>query len=186
MAWLEEQLDGWGRGEFGGAALPAALRSELNFHPGIYMGSLNNSNKVRAMKLSMLVRWGALALAMLAFEAEAVAPETGPYQASMDADGVQRVALNGGSYFFRPDRIVVQAGQPLEISVKVEPGVVPHSFVLEAADGKVLADVKLGEAAQTLQFNLPPGNYVFYCPKRLLGFKSHRERGMAGVLEARE
>lgn len=127
-------------------------------------------------------------IAIASFSAVAATPadDASPYQASTDADGVQRVALLGGSYFFRPDHIVVQAGQPLEISVKVEPGIVPHSFVLETADGKRLAEVSLGEAPKTLRFNLPAGHYVFYCHKRLLGFKSHRERGMAGALEARE
>jgi len=139
------------------------------------------------MKPSMFVHCCAIVVASLAFEANAAGPDAAaPLQASMDADGVQRVALVGGSYFFRPDHIVVQAGQPLEISVKVEPGIVPHSFVLEAADGKSLVEVKLGEQAQTLRLNLAPGHYIFYCPKRLLGFKSHRERGMSGVLEARE
>lgn len=135
----------------------------------------------------MFVRWCAVATALLAFAAGAAGPDAAsPYPASRDADGVQRVALVGGSYFFRPEHIVVQAGQPLEIAVKMEQGLVPHSFVLEAPDGKPLAEVKLGKQAQTLRFNLTAGNYVFYCPKRLLGFKSHRERGMAGVLEVRE
>ncbi|RJG01983.1 quinol oxidase [Noviherbaspirillum sedimenti] len=138
------------------------------------------------MKPAMFARCCAIAIAMLAFGTSAAGPDALSYQASRDADGVQRVALVGGNYFFRPEHIVAQAGQPLEISVKVEPGVVPHSFVLEAADGTSLADVKLGEEAQTLRFNLTAGKYVFYCSKRLLGFKSHRERGMAGVLEVRE
>ncbi|QAU35506.1 hypothetical protein [Janthinobacterium sp. 17J80-10] len=54
------------------------------------------------------------------------------------------------------------------------------------ADGTVLVDVPLAEEAKVLRLKLPPGTYAFYCAKRLLGFKSHRQRGMAGVLEARE
>lgn len=128
----------------------------------------------------------ATALAVLAFGGSAAEPDAGPYRASAGADGVQRVALVGGSYFFRPGHIVVKAGQPLEISVRMEPGIVPHRFVLEAADGQPLADLPLSTEAKTLRLTLKAGDYAFHCPNQLLGFRSHRERGMAGVLEARE
>ncbi len=138
------------------------------------------------MKLFKFACCCLIAIASLPAVAAAPADEASPYHASADADGVQRVSLLGGSYFFQPGHIVVQADQPLELSVKVEPGIVPHSFVLETADGRRLAEAALGEEPKTLRFKLPAGRYVFYCPKRLLGFKSHREHGMAGVLEARE
>lgn len=138
------------------------------------------------MKAFEFASWCVIVSAVLPAVAATPADDASPYRASADAGSVQRVALVGGSYFFQPDHIVVQAGQPLEISVKVEPGIVPHSFVLETADGKRLAEMSLGEEPKTLRFNLPAGHYVFYCSKRLLGFKSHRERGMAGELDARE
>lgn len=140
------------------------------------------------MQPSLYARWFAILIALLVFGTgtACAAPVAAPDQTSKGDDGVQRVNIVGGSYFFRPDHIVVQAGQPLAIAVNVAPGMVPHSFVLEAADGTALVDVQLTEEAKILHFDLPPGNYVFYCAKRLLGFKSHRERGMAGVLEVRE
>ena len=138
------------------------------------------------MKTFKLVSRCAIAVVVTAIGASARSDELVVYQAKADADGVQRIALIGGSYFFRPNHVVVQAGQPLEISVKIEPGIVPHSFVLESADGKSMADVSLSEEPKILRLNLPAGSYEFYCPKQLLGFKSHRERGMAGTLEARE
>lgn len=128
----------------------------------------------------------AVALAALMAGSGAAGADAAAYRATLDADGVQRVAIVGGSYFFRPARILVQAGQPLEISVSLEPGIVPHRFVLEAADGPPLVDVPLGQAPKAVRMNLKAGDYLFYCPNQLLGFKSHRERGMAGVLEVRE
>lgn len=125
-------------------------------------------------------------IAALLLEAGAAFPAPASYQASADADGVQRVALVGGSYFFRPEHIVAQADRPLEISVSLEPGLIPHRFVLEAPDGQQLADVSLGAEAKTVRLTLKAGDYVFYCPNQLLHFKSHRERGMAGVLQVRE
>lgn len=125
-------------------------------------------------------------IAALLLEAAAAAPEAASDQASVDSDGVQRVALIGGSYFFRPKHIVAQADRPLEIAVSLEPGLIPHRFVLEAPDGQQLANVSLGAEAKTVRLTLKAGDYVFYCPNQLLQFKSHRERGMTGVLQVRE
>ena len=124
------------------------------------------------------------AMLLLAGAAWAAAPQA--EAARLDADGVQRVQLLGGSYFFRPERIAARAGQPLEITLQLEPGIVPHRFVLEGPDGKPLAEVAMASEPRTLRLTLPAGDYPFFCPNRLLGFKSHRERGMAGVLEVRE
>ncbi|MCM2345324.1 MAG: quinol oxidase [Acidovorax soli] len=125
-----------------------------------------------------------LAVAALALPAGmAAAQET---TATVDTDGVQRIAIGGGSYFFRPSHIVARANQPLEIRLSVEPGLVPHRFVLEGPDGQPLADVSLGTQEQTLHLTLAPGTYPFYCPNRLLLFQSHRAHGMAGVLQVQE
>lgn len=105
-----------------------------------------------------------------------------PTAATRGGDGVQRVTIVGGSYFFRPARITARANQPLEITLSVESGVIPHRFVLDGPDGKHLADVPLGTHTQVVRLVPKAGDYVFYCPNRLLWFKSHRERGMAGVL----
>ncbi|GAB3393959.1 cupredoxin domain-containing protein [Azotobacter armeniacus] len=127
-----------------------------------------------------------LGIALLASGASLAGPAAVPFQARVDADGVQRVTLVGGSHFFRPEHIVARAGPPLEFTLSMEPGIVPHRFVLEAPDGQVLADVDLGETPQRLRLSLTAGDYVFYCPNRLLLFRSHREKGMAGLLEVRE
>lgn len=106
--------------------------------------------------------------------------------ATADADGVQHIRIIGGSYFFRPAQIVARANQPLEITLSVEPGLIPHRFVLEGPDGQRLADMPLDTQAQVLRLTLPAGSYAFYCPNRLLLFPSHRQHGMAGVLQVQE
>lgn len=138
------------------------------------------------MKHSPLPQWIIVILAMLALETSAAEPYTPDNQVKEGADGVQRVAIVGGSYFFQPDHVVTRAGRGLEISVRMEPGVIPHRFVLETINGKPLADVPLDRKAKTLRLDLPAGKYLFHCPNRLLLFKSHRERGMTGVLEVKE
>lgn len=106
-----------------------------------------------------------------------------PTAASTGADDVQRVTIVGGSYFFHPARITARANRPLEITLSIESGVIPHRFVLDGPDGKHLANLPLGTNSQVIHLTLKAGDYVFYCPNQLLWFKSHRERGMAGVLQ---
>ncbi|WP_218568991.1 cupredoxin domain-containing protein [Pseudomonas sp. 2FE] len=170
------------------AGVGRVFASEPLAHGAVLFRTHGDGDRDAAMKPSRFSHWcaDAIAIALLAFVTSAVGADAAPYQTRAGADDVQRVVIVGGSYFFRPDHIVVQAGRSLEITVRVEPGVIPHRFVLESTDGKVLADVPLGKKAKTLRFALPAGDYLFHCPNRLLLFKSHRERGMAGVLEVQE
>lgn len=138
------------------------------------------------MKAAPIARTALLVLGLLAGCAALAAGPELPVAATVGTDGVQRVAIIGGSYFFRPAQIVAQAGRPLEITVSMEGGLVPHRFVLEGADRRPLADVELAEQPQTLRLELAAGEYVFHCPNRLLFLKSHRERGMTGVLRVED
>ena len=137
------------------------------------------------MKARLLARASLITFSVLVGNAPATAAEPAAVAVS-GADDVQRITIVGGSYFFRPARIVARSAPPLEIMVSMESGLIPHRFVLEAADGRVLADVPLAEQPQTLRFELPAGEYAFHCPNRLLFFSSHRERGMSGVLRIEE
>jgi plastocyanin len=101
--------------------------------------------------------------------------------------GVQRVELLAGSYFFTPDRIVVRVGIPVELSVRKEKGIVPHTIeILEPALGLDVYEL-LGDEPTVLRFTpAKTGRYDYYCAKKLLFFKSHREKGMRGVIEVVE
>ena len=167
---------------FSGRKSRVALHRQLG---ALLCGKLNG-NQPSARQDSQGGHWCVVVTALLASWTAFAGAVAAPYQATIGADGVQRVDIVGGSYFFQPDHVVALAGRPLEITVRVEPGIIPHRFVLEAESGKPLADISLEKEAKTLRFNLPAGKYVFHCPNRLLLFKSHRERGMAGVLEVRE
>jgi len=109
------------------------------------------------------------------------------FRAAVDADGKQKVAMLGGSYFFRPSHVVVKAGVPVELSVRMEPGIIPHTLVIDAAEAGIAVDEELGTEPRVITFTPgAPGKYVFYCRNRFLFFKSHREEGMQGILEAIE
>jgi len=105
-------------------------------------------------------------------------------RASLGADGVQRAAILGGSYFFKPDHIVVKVNVPVELTVKREWGIVPHTFVLKIPQSGIDIDESLSTDAKTVTFTPPSvGTYTFYCRNKLLFFKSHEEKGMKGILE---
>ena len=124
-------------------------------------------------------------LAVSGHAAETVEQES--FRAAVDKDGIQRVAIAGGDYFFKPSRIVVKVNVPVEFAVSKEPGIVPHTFVIDAPEAGIAIDATLGTEPQTVAFTpKKPGQYPFFCKNRLLFFKSHREHGMEGMLEVVE
>ena len=44
------------------------------------------------------------------------------FVATVDADGVQRVAILGGGYFYDPSYVVVKVNVPVELSLTKKPG----------------------------------------------------------------
>ncbi len=107
--------------------------------------------------------------------------------ATVDADGVQRVEVLGGSYFFDPNTIVVKVNVPVELSVKKEGGMAPHNIVMEEPDAGMEFEESMGTDPKIIKFTPTKiGTYSFTCEKRLLFFKSHKDRGMKGVLEVVE
>lgn len=107
-----------------------------------------------------------------------------PSPVKPDADGVQRIRLTGGSYFFKPDRIVVKANVPVELLVNRESGITPHNLVIHAQEAGVMVDEDLGTDAKKIAFTpTKAGKYPFYCGKKLPFLPGHREKGMEGVLE---
>jgi heme/copper-type cytochrome/quinol oxidase subunit 2 len=104
--------------------------------------------------------------------------------ARIDDDGVQRVRIVGGEYFFAPQRMIVKANVPVELILTKEAGVVPHSFMINAPEAGVSVDEELGNEAKKVWFTpTAVGIYPYYCGHRLLFFKSHRDKGMEGTLE---
>lgn len=114
-------------------------------------------------------------------------PKEEVFRAVIGSDGTQRVRILGGSYFFRPNHIIVKANVPVELSVSLEPGIVPHTLVIRAAEAGITLDEPLGTDPKTFTFTPKAvGKYHFYCKNKLLFLKSHREKGMEGILEVIE
>jgi len=123
-------------------------------------------------------------LVLAALAALARAEGDAPLRVPVDADGVQRVAIVGGSYFFRPNHVIVRAHLPVELTVSAEPGLAPHSFEIGAPQAGIAVHTELATTPKTFRFTpTQPGRFAYYCTHRLLFLRSHRERGMEGVLD---
>lgn len=106
------------------------------------------------------------------------------YVAKVDPDGVQRVRIEGGSYFFKPYQIVVKVNVPVELLASREAGITPHNFVIKVPEAGIAVEEELAVEPKKITFTATAvGKYPLYCSNKLLFFASHRERGMEGVLE---
>ncbi len=126
---------------------------------------------------------GVLFLVSLAGAAEEKEKEK-VFRATVDSDGVQRVEMVGGSYFFNPSHVIVKVGVPVELKVRKESGFVPHNIVAKSPEAGIEFDESLGSDPKTIRFTpTKTGTYPFYCSKKVIFFASHREKGMEGVIE---
>lgn len=108
-------------------------------------------------------------------------------RAVIDNDGVQRIEVIGGEYYFTPDHIIVKLNVPVELKIKKAEGLVPHNIVIHEPEAGIDINEALGEEPKVIKFTpKKAGKYHFYCDKRLLFFKSHKDRGMEGVIEIAE
>ena len=111
-------------------------------------------------------------------------PQKESQSAKAEADGVQRIRVVAGSYFFKPNHIVVKANAPVELLASKESGLAPHDLVIQGPDGSTLVQEELSSEPKKIAFTArKPGKYPIYCSKKPPFMASHRERGMEGVLE---
>ncbi|HEV3008533.1 MAG TPA: cupredoxin domain-containing protein [Burkholderiales bacterium] len=122
------------------------------------------------------------ALLFFVFTAAVLAQE--PNAAKVDADGVQRIRVVGGSYFFKPSHIVVRVNVPVELLASRESGITPHNLIIRAQDAGVVIEEDLGTDPKKIVFTATKvGKYPFYCGKKLPFMAGHRDKGMEGILE---
>ncbi len=99
--------------------------------------------------------------------------------ATPDVEGVQRLSVGLHSYYFEPNRIVVRAGRPVELTLKNRSIFVPHNFTIMDSALAVSQDVWLG--SRRVRFTpTTPGEYHFHCH-----VGSHAKKGMTGMLVVR-
>ncbi len=117
----------------------------------------------------------------------AMAAERQEFVASVDKDGIQRVDIVGGSYFFKPNYIVLKVNIPAELKVSKESGMTPHDIVMDSPEAGMQFNTDLSAEPQIIKFTpIKTGKFPFYCDKKLLFFESHREKGMEGTIEVKD
>jgi plastocyanin domain-containing protein len=110
-----------------------------------------------------------------------------PTVVPLDKDGVQRVDIVGGDYFFKPGHIVVKVNLPVELKVRKETYIVPHNIIIDAPEAGIKVNESLSRDPKAITFTpTKVGTYPMICDKKPPFMASHREKGMEGVLEVVE
>ncbi len=145
---------------------------------------MRKASRVQQAGLVLFVCWELAAGAGIAGDQHTVSE---PAVLETDSDGVQRASITMDSYSYTPNHLVVQAGRPVELKLTSVTILTPHNFVIkEPAAGLMMdEDVSAGESIMIRFTPNQIGLFPFYCDKKLLFFKSHREKGMEGRLEVR-
>jgi plastocyanin domain-containing protein len=107
-------------------------------------------------------------------------------RAVLGPDGVQRVEITGGDYYFAPNVIIVKVDVPVEIVVH-KVGGTPHKIRMRSPEAGMSFSVCLHKDLRTIRFTpTKVGVYPFWCPMHFPFSKSHRARGMEGRIEVVE
>jgi hypothetical protein len=73
---------------------------------------------------------------------------------------------------------------PVELKVRKEDGFVPHDIVVKAPEAGINFSESMGKDPKIIRFTPTAiGKYEMYCSKKLLFVKSHKDRGMDGIIE---
>ena len=80
----------------------------------------------------------------------ATAEERETFIAPVGKDGVQRVEVVGGSYFFKPNYIVLKVNVPVEMKVTKESGMTPHNIVMHDPQAGMDFNVELSTEPQNV------------------------------------
>lgn len=147
------------------------------------MSNLKYGGEVDMKQFNILI----LLLAVFLLYALNVNAQENIYRASIESDGVQRIEIVGGGYYFDPDVIIVKVNVPVELTFRKIPGITPHNIIIKAPDAGIDFNEDMSKAPKTIKFTpVKTGTYAVYCNKKFLFFDNHREKGMEGVLEVVE
>jgi len=100
--------------------------------------------------------------------------------AQAGTDGVQHVRIEAHSFYFSPNRVIVKAGVPVELTIKNTAFGVPHNLTCfeQGAGIELSEDVGMFRGQKHATFTpTEPGEYEFYCH-----VDSHGKKGMKGTI----
>ena len=96
----------------------------------------------------------------------------------------QVIEIKLDSYTIKPDKITVKVGQPVTLKVKNEATFIPHNLVIKSPDAgfDVKLDLSAGKSGEVSFTPTKAGSYEMVCDKAPPIGKSHKEKGMHGLL----
>ena len=105
--------------------------------------------------------------------------------ARTNSAGVQVVDVDVHSYYFKPNRIVLKKGVPVDLTVHFKSFFVPHTFTCNEGDAGLAVSVGTGFMSfhRTKHARFTPtqaGEYEFFCH-----VGKHHQKGMEGTLVVR-
>jgi plastocyanin domain-containing protein len=119
-----------------------------------------------------------------AFSTVTVAAETPDAPPPPAEPAAQEITIDATSYSFTPDVIVVEAGRPVVLTFH-KSGFTPHDFIIDDPASGLNIKQSLHSTSVVSFTPMNKGRFEFYCGKDLPFMKSHKEKGMHGVLEVR-
>ena len=128
-----------------------------------------------------------LIFAGIAYAEDTAGKEKKVFTATVDKDGVQKVKIVGGDYYFDPDYIIVKKDIPVEFIVRKKSGMIPHNIVVESPEAGINIREAMSSDPKVIRFTpTKAGKYPVFCDKKLLFFPNHRKKGMEGTIEVVE
>ena len=84
-------------------------------------------------------------------------------------DGVQRIKIVLGSYFYSPNEIIIQANKPVLIELENQSFLTPHNFVIGDPEMSMHHEINVspGDTVSLRLLLASPGRYTFYCNKQI-------------------
>ncbi len=112
------------------------------------------------------------------------ADENEAFVATTNAAGEQEIVMQATSYAYSPSKIIVQAGIPVVLKISKD-GWVPHDIIIDDPASGLSINEKLSKTKEIRFTPEKRGEFAFYCGKKLPFAKSHKDKGMHGVLIVR-
>ena len=130
-----------------------------------------------------IVGWLTVTLVSIGHAADSLSAIVVP----LSPDGVQRATVILDSYSYSPNHLIVKNARPVELTLTSVTTITPHNFIIKDSTGSLSVEQDVGAGRTVMARFVPtqPGLFSFFCDKRLWPMRSHRDKGMEGLLEVK-